>query len=634
MPTMPAGYVKLKGSEQHPASNARLVGPADSDETFCVTIVLRRRLDGEPMPDFDYYAKVPPSRRPRLPEAEFAAKYGASPADIDAVTRWARAQDLTIVETSAARRAVIVSGTVAQMELTFGVTLGLYEVTASRGRRRHYDPKKHSVTETYRGRDGFIHLPKALASVIIGVFGFNSSATTQTHGVTVDTATDLPNTSHLNVPQVMRLYNFPTNPATGQTLAILAFPGYGYDPNDIERYFLTPPLSGFKEPMIIDVKIDGASNTASAYETTEGICIAATVAQGATIAVYFTPNTEDGWLHFLAHVLTPQEGELPCGVPPASVVSCTFLASVRDDGGACLNDIPGHPLTPQWFHAFDMYLEDMARQGVTFCVASGDAGARSCNDCNWQNVGFPASSPLVLACGGTTIDFSAGTFDECLWNVPSNRSDDPGGATGGGVSSRYPLPSYQCRAGVPASLYTKATGRGVPDVAANASLSSGYWIPLHTKEKKDSGFYTEGTSAAAPLIAGLITMLNAALCEAIGFLNPMLYTLGNRVCRDINPWIQDSADNNVRFDNEWGGVKGYPAGPGWDACTGWGVIDGSALLCTLREIYKHHGHEHQSCSRKLEHMAHDHCGSTTIVVRHDRPRCPFEIVLYEVPPEE
>src|ERR1017187_1455963 len=132
---IPANYQQLAGSERHPSPKAKLVGPADPNEKLPVTIVLRRRPDGPPMPNFDSYASIPPRHRRPLPETEFAAKYGAAPSDIESVSKFASAAGLTVVETSAARRSVIVSGTVAQMEKAFGVTLGRYEVPVERTRR-------------------------------------------------------------------------------------------------------------------------------------------------------------------------------------------------------------------------------------------------------------------------------------------------------------------------------------------------------------------------------------------------------------------------------------------------------------------------------------------------------------------
>src|SRR4029453_3691342 len=124
---IPKNYQPLEGSERCPSAKAKLLGPADPKETFSVTIVLRRRPNGPPVPSHEFFVFPQRPQRGRIPEDEFAANYGASQEDIDKVTKFARDNDLTVVETHAARRAVIVSGTVAQMSKAFAVDLGRYE---------------------------------------------------------------------------------------------------------------------------------------------------------------------------------------------------------------------------------------------------------------------------------------------------------------------------------------------------------------------------------------------------------------------------------------------------------------------------------------------------------------------------
>src|SRR5471032_3170131 len=109
--SLPKDYVPVPGSERRPSKNAKLLGPADAAETFKVTIVLRRRTDGTPIPDFDYFANTPPGKRKRLNMDDFALKYGAHPDDIKKVASFAERSGLKVVETHAARRAVVVTGT-------------------------------------------------------------------------------------------------------------------------------------------------------------------------------------------------------------------------------------------------------------------------------------------------------------------------------------------------------------------------------------------------------------------------------------------------------------------------------------------------------------------------------------------
>jgi kumamolisin len=119
-----------------------------------------------------------------------------------------------------------------------------------------------------------------------------------------------------------------------------------------------------------------------------------------------------------------------------------------------------------------------------------------------------------------------------------------GGATGGGVSAVFPLPTWQADAGVPAA---STGGRGVPDVAGDAAPDTGYQILVDGQQQ-----VVGGTSAVAPLWAGLIALLNQQLGRKVGFLNPQLYPLRESVFFDI------TSGNNGAF----------AARPGWDACTG------------------------------------------------------------------
>lgn len=108
MPNTQSNYVQLAGSERRPSPGAKLLGPSKESETIKVTIVLRRRPDGPPVPDHSYYLDTPPAQRRRLSNEEFARKYGAGPADIEKVTAFATSQGLKVLETNPARRTVIV----------------------------------------------------------------------------------------------------------------------------------------------------------------------------------------------------------------------------------------------------------------------------------------------------------------------------------------------------------------------------------------------------------------------------------------------------------------------------------------------------------------------------------------------
>jgi len=556
---IPENYVRLEGSERRPSPGAQLIGPADANQHFDVTIVLRRRPDGEPLPDYDHF-KTPPGARPRMSAEEFAKKYGASEEDIKKVTDFTRGSGLTVKETDPGRRTVVVSGTVEQTSKAFGVTLSRYEHQVAH--RRGEAP----VKETYRGRDGFIHIPKDLEGIIEGVFGLDNRNITKRNGA------DPPNTVPLTTKQITQLYNFPTNSATGQTIGIVSAGG-GYAASDISATFAGAP------PTVTDVSVDGQTNPGvvnDSGETTQDICIAGLAAPGAAIAVYFQDGSQMGWVDMLHKVAHPAGTD-----PQVSVISSSFYICDGDDSGTLANE----GISQAFVHAVSAALQDAAIQGVTICIASGDTGSNSKvggNPGAWgypfpadhkAHVQFPGSSPWVLGVGGTTIgNVNGSTFDEYVWNDPFPAGSSQFFATGGGVSDFFRLPSYQKYAGVPVSINDGHIGRGVPDVAANASPNSGYKGLIASGKP----FVGGGTSASSPLWAGLIAVINAALGENVGFVNPAIYAIGSRGFRDIVPGAGP-------VDNSNSGVAGYPAGPGWDACTGWGSPNGRALLKALKD---------------------------------------------------
>lgn len=535
----PKDYQRLEGSERRPSPTARLVGPADPEEVITITIVLRRRLDGPPAPTPDQFLAIRPSERPRLSAEEFAAQYGASQEDIDPVTKFARDHNLTVVEIHPDQRTVLVSGTLTHMCQAFAVNLSMYEHEVVR--RRGEKPRK----ETYRGRDGFIYIPKNLTDIVIGVFGLDNRRIIKCNGA------DPPNTNPISTATICKLYNFPTNSAAGQTIGILS--EAGYMASDISSTF------GGHPPTVTDVTVDASNDGTADGETTQDICIAATAAPGAAIAVYFTTYSQQGWVDLINRVVHPHAGD-----PVCSVLSSSFYVADGDDAAT----LSSESVSISWLQAVTLAFQDAAIQGVTICIASGDTGTDSKVGDGKAHIQYPASDPWVLSVGGTTIgNVSGSTFDEYVWN-------DNTGATGGGISDFFARPGYQSGAGVPASLNDGHTGRGAPDVAGNASPNAAY-SGITINGVSSSG---NGTSASSPLWAGLIAVINAALGVNVGFVNPAIYQVGSAGFRDITG-APGPTDNGLN------GVAGYPVGSGWDAATGWGSPNGVALLDGLRAIY-------------------------------------------------
>jgi kumamolisin len=247
------------------------------------------------------------------------------------------------------------------------------------------------------------------------------------------------------------------------------------------------------------------------------------------------------------------------GEPSPSVISISWAWPELNSSG-------GFAWTEAVITAISETFQEAAAKGITVLAASGDHGSSCGVSGKKAHVEYPASDPSVTAVGGTLISGVAGSsFTEDTWQ------DNNGWATGGGISDVFKsLPSWQDSAHIPKSVNDEHVGRGIPDIAANADGASGYNLVIGGKPF--SGNPVGGTSAAAPLYAGAVAILNAQLGHAIGFLNPKLYALiGKSVFRDVK-------DN---ISNATSGAPGYKAGPGWDACTGLGSIDGNALLAAL-----------------------------------------------------
>jgi kumamolisin len=514
---MPTERVAVRGSERKATADSSVIGVANPREEATATIVVRRRS-----------SELPPPGSPPIPRDQFAELYGADPADVEQIERFAADNDLTVGKIDLAGRSITLRGTVANMNEAFGTQLRLFQ----------------SPEGSYRGRTGELFVPANLADIVIGVFGLDARPQARTRfrrqqeGIGPRAAGDTSYTP----PAVAKLYNFPaTGTGSGQTVALIELGG-GYRASDLTAYFGKLKIS--PAPSVTAVSVDSASNqpvgdpNSADGEVLLDIEVFGAIAHGAKIAVYFAPNTDQGFLDAITTAVHDS-------VRKPSIVSISW-------GGA------ESTWTAQALTAYDHAFQDAGVLGVTVCCASGDDGSTDNVSDGAAHVDFPASSPNVLACGGTRLVSSGGKIStEVVWNEGTGN-----GASGGGVSDHFPLPSYQAGAKVPVSVNpSRFKGRGVPDVAGDADPATGYQIHV---DGKDAVF--GGTSAVAPLWAALIALMNAQLGKPLGFLNATLYAKGKTALRDIT-----SGNNGA-----------YQAGVGWDACTGWGSPSGQALLTALK----------------------------------------------------
>jgi kumamolisin len=539
--------VAIPDSKKAPFRNATVLGPAPADERLEVTVRLRPR---NPLPAAQSMLQ-PSYVAQQLTHEELEAKHGADPADIEKVRAFAQENNLTVVRADAARRSVMLSGVVTDFNKAFSQDLKTYA----------YD------SGTYRGRTGSIQIPAELDGVVEGVFGLDNRPVARRRAVARKKSTSSGKPRPFSPSELAKLYNFPAGvDGTGQTIAILELGG-GFRPQDLQEYFSG---LGLPVPKVVPVSVDGANNAPSTADSDDGevvldIEVAAAVAPGAKIVVYFAPNeaTSNGFLDALTKAVHDTENN-------PSVISISW-------GG------PEDTSNSGFQRQFDQVLQEAALLGITVCIASGDDGAADMGPRIWDgnaHADFPASSPFALACGGTRVLANKGAItSESVWNqnkadLSANAGRDGSfGSGGGGISEVFPLPAYQNSSKVPKSVNSSAfAGRGVPDVSGAADPATGYNIQVDGQT-----FPVGGTSAVAPLWAGLIALINQKLKGRVGFINPQLYSLpaNSGAFRDVV-----TGNNRVSFKKFK--KVGYDAQKGWDACSGLGSVDGTKLAELLK----------------------------------------------------
>ncbi len=516
-------FVLLAGSDRLPLPHAQPAGPVDPAELIEVTVITRRAAS------LPTDAADVPIRQSR---AELQRHYGSDPADhqlvADVLASVAPATQ--VIRRDPASRRLTIAGPAGELASVFGTELTLVSSTGLTG-----EPVSH------RYRTGALQVPAALDGVIVAVLGLDNRPQARPQYRFADPAAVQVS---YTPPQVANLYQFPAGTdGSGQTVAVIELGG-GFATSDLNTYFGS---LGIATPSVTAVGVDGASNVAGQApqgadaEVLLDIEVVGAVAPGANQLVYFAPNTDQG---FVDAVTTAVHAE-----PTPVAVSISW-------GGA------ESSWTAQAMTALDDAIADGVALGVTVTVAAGDNGSSDGVSGTQPHVDFPASSPHALACGGTSLHADVSTdviSSETVWN------DGPsGGATGGGVSVTFPRPAWQATAGVPASPQGTA-GRGVPDVAGNADPSTGYQVLVDGQQT-----VIGGTSAVAPLSAGLVARLAQALGRHLGLLQQSLYA-------GVEPGkpVADVRDITV------GNNGAYSAGPGWDACSGLGVPIGSAVLAAL-----------------------------------------------------
>jgi len=547
MPQIPTNYRPLESTQRKPRAGAKRTGPANPNEIFTVSVRVRRRPYAPELPDPAELAARPQGEKQYLSREEFAARYGASPDDLAKIASFAHANDLEMVESSVPRRTIVLRGTATQMSKAFAVDLGTYE----------------TANETYRGREGAVQVPADIADIVEGVFGLDNRRMAHPQikksGRKAADASPAQSTVPLTPPQVAKLYNFPSSPnAAGQTIGILEFGG-GFKMSDVTLFYNSV---GVAVPSVTAVSVDGQPNNPGTddytVETMLDIDVSGSAAPGATLVVYFAPWSEQGWVDAVTTAIHDATHK-------PSVLSISY-------GWPENESISGLTWSLAAIKAVNATFQEAAALGVTVFVSSGDHGSDCGIGDNKAHVLYPGSDIYVTSCGGTSIsNVSGNVFTEHTWN-----DNDNDWLTGGGISDifcapNFSLPAWQMSASIPGSINDGHKGRGVPDISGNADGASGYELYVNGSNIGAVG----GTSATAPLYAGLTALMNAHFSEPVGYLNPNLYAV---------PYPYVYSDINDGISNARGGAPGYKSGPAWDACTGLGRVNGTALQIALSGV--------------------------------------------------
>lgn len=553
----PASYVSLAGSVLPNKTDARRLAPCASEERLAVLLFLRfaandsditeraRNLSLQP-PGQRTYAKrsdfQPDPRARELIEA-FAARHGLRvgwPADCGGLI--ARLE-----------------GSVARCNAAFRVELHDY----------------FSPAGDFRGYEGAVSLPREVAPVVRGVFGLAGRPGPRPSPVNQNRRPgpeELPGPLEGNSAEnAARAYRFPGGTGRNQKIGIIEEDAH-VSLSDMGTYLgdlgvlrvpevLTLPAAG-------DPDEDGFSSGA-AYS----LQIAAALVPEAAFVLYDIRGypVDDWQAGFLLALLNALLG------------SQTIDVLLINPGG------PEYCWSRDELNVLSLLFALGACLGISICVPSGDFGAAGFDPSRSKsiaNVHFPASSPFVLSCGGTELHFATKAerkLDfEAVWN-DLDRSEKPR-ATGGGISSVFsPPPFYQEGCHLPPSQNAESgTGRGVPDVAANAAPDSGYRL-------YQNGSWTEnacGTTLAAAIWGALLVRINEALGANLGWVNPLLYRFqiaeGLQVCSPV--YAAGRENCNGPLSRRFPAAYCAKADANYNACAGLGTPRGESLLNAFRNI--------------------------------------------------
>ncbi len=479
---------------------------------------------------------------------EYTNHFAPTQSQVDSVVSFLGSNGLTVEEVSDNRLLIRASGTAAQLEKAFKVTINEYKLPASMAH------SQQPVPATYFSNDRDPSIPAALSDVVQSVIGLNTLPAYRSHlsrddapgpapgPTTVPSAPVIPLQTALTPRDIATAYNFPNANNTkavarrysgaGVNLAIAT--AEGYDHNEVETYWKAHGI--VRRGTVTDIPI-GKMSTTAGDETTLDLELAGAQAPGANILMYVA--------------------ELPMNlffaVTYNRVVTQNRADVLTTSWGTC-EDTTGSRLVATEANIF----REAAVQGIAVFASAGDDGAY---DCGLKPtapaklglaVDYPSASPYVTAVGGTSL----------ILKNDSRQSETAWYKGGGGVSSVSPVPFWQVAPTLP-----PGNMRATSDVSLDADPRTGYSYLYQGKWERIGG-----TSAAAPTWAALWTLVVQATGQRVGSANFYVYRMGS--LKEYNKLFYDVTEGN----NGAGVGPGYNAGLGWDIPTGWGTPNGALIV--------------------------------------------------------
>lgn len=523
----------LPGSVVTIPTNAIATTNVDDSAQIKFSIMLRR-----PQSITDYADGVMAGLYPALSYEEFTDKFSSSNDDLNLIDDFANSAGFTIIKSHGPSATVKLTGTAAQVNMVFGITLIIVTLP----------------DRSYMSYTGSLSIPLSLDGVIEYVLGLDNFSMMKSLTTPVNPANAIAAAATaLTPPQVAAAYQFPVATGSGVCIGIIEYGG-GYTTQNLTSTF---GQIGLSNPTTVDVLVDGGTNNPGdsngAAEVILDMYVAGGIAPNAKLAMYFgygggtsNPTAGPDWYDPINTALNDTTNK-------PQVLSISWGAGEVTYW------------TSSTINATNAILAQAPTLGIPVFVSSGDYGS------TWSSsspeVLFPASSPYVVACGGTTLQISGTTItSEVAWTN-----------SGGGISIYNSIPSFQTGKGLTYKTYSAGVvsslaARGVPDVSGNSDPNSGY--QFFWGSANNFGQYG-GTSACAPLWAGLI----ARCIQVHGGSIKLKSTINSLFYNNPSAFLDITSGENASNIS-----VGYSCTSGWDAVTGLGSPIGTAINALFNAI--------------------------------------------------